>query len=554
MTQNAYEKIRDFQPEDGVGWDDVLKEYGPCVYELINAVLGAYMEIEPDDKKVLSTWIMAAAFKDGFLTMPILYISASKGSGKSRLLELIRYMLPESITILNPTEASLYRLASTKRCLIIDEAEKEKISNKDRVNLTEILNSCYKRGGSVTRYESRYIKEEKTTKYVAVEYPTYTAIALANTFGLAGIIEDRAITIVLRKTRNPEVTGVQQYFETDPIIQVIRNWLSGCCGGICGYLSNIYGVALAQLLIYNKKYKYIYNLPLSTVPDEVKLFLEKSGRVEVKNLDGRAKELWTPLWEISATFDPALTDNLIRIALEREESKLEDNIEFDRDTNTAIRLWEYLSDLPEAQFSPADFRRYVHDAEGLTPSEARKHWMSPEWIGHFMRRIKVVLKKIKTNRTYIYKVSKSRLRDYLEARSAMPDKDAPPPSTPSQRHIVDSTPNSAQPKAKGEAEPIPPPSKSKADAVLDRPDLIPAASADKAKPPTQPRQGSPNLQGENPPGIESRNPAQAQNPGKGHGICDRCGKSAPLYYYPYSDPVSLACVDCMNLAQHREED
>jgi P4 family phage/plasmid primase-like protien len=125
---------------------------------------------------------------------------------------------------------------------------------------------------------------------------------------------------------------------------------------------------------------------------------------------------------------------------------------------------------------------------------------------------------------------------------------------PSQRHIVDSTPNSAQPEAKEEAEPSPPPSKSKADAVPDRPDLIPAASADKAKPLAQPRQGSPNFQGENPPGIESRNPAQAQNPGKGHGICDRCGKSAPLYYYPYSDPVSLACVDCMNLAQHREED
>lgn len=425
--QNPYEKVRDFKIADGTGWDDVLKEYGPCIYELINEVLDAYMEIEPDDKKVLIAWIMAAAFKDGFLTMPILYLSASKGSGKSRLLELIHYLLPDSVTILNPTDATLYRSASTKSCLIIDEAERDKISNKDRVDLTEILNSCYKRGGSVTRYESRYIKEEKTTKYVAVEYPTYTAIALANTFGLAGIIEDRAITVVLRKTRNPDVTGVQQYFETDPVIKAIRDWFSGGCGGICGYLYYTYGATLAQLLVYNKKYKYIYNLPQTTVPEDVKLFMEKSGSVVVKSLDGRAKELWTPLWEISATFNLALTDDLIRIAVEREESKVEDNIEFDRDTNTAVRLWEYLSDLPEPQFSPADFRRYVYEAEGLTSSESRKHWMSPEWIGHFMRRIKVVLKKTKTNRTYIYKVSKPRLRDYLEARRAMPDNETPTP-------------------------------------------------------------------------------------------------------------------------------
>ena len=545
--EDDYVKVRDFKLEGEIDWKAIFKEYGPRVIRLISLVLDTYMDMDDDDREIVTAWICMAAFKDAVDTCPILYINGAKGSGKTRLEKLIAAMIPKSLMTLNLTESSLFRLHSIVRCLLIDEAERKQISNNERDNLTELLNACYKRGGQVVRMVKR-----KDGDYEPRYFPVYNPVVLANIWGLAGVIEDRAITVVLKRTRNMAKSRLSERFESDPIIQAIKHWLSEGCegsGGVPGYTLGGAGLKV-PLYIYNI---HIPSLPsLSFTSEEEKEFLAKSERV---NVNGRDFELWSPIWQISFTFSNPSLDRLFSIAETRTKEKQEEGLEFDRDTSVLVMLKAYLTSIEDTRVIPKDFRLWYLNSEQVPEHEHERHWLTNEWIGRWLKRSKIVLRKGHTNRGNYYIISKSKLDDSLEACGASDySVEDVVPVSPSQRHIVDSTPNSAQPEAKGEAQPSPPPSKSKADAVPDRPDLIPAASADKAKPLAQPRQGSPNFQGENPPGIESRNPAQAQNPGKGHGICDRCGKSAPLYYYPYSDPVSLACVDCMNLAQHREED
>jgi hypothetical protein len=411
---DSYKKIADFKLQGETDFEAILKEYGPDVYSLLNEIIDAYIDIEDDDKTILASWLMAAAFKDGFLTMPILYINASKGSGKSRLLSLINAILPMSIKILDATESVIFRLAKARRCIILDEAEKDKISNREKVNLTELLNSCYKRGGVVVRVE-----KNKGGHYEPVEYEVFNPVVLANTFGLSNIIEDRCISIIMKKTTRQDIIRTPEYFQNDVLIGAVRAWFAQVSEGVGYFLLHTYTNNILEKYLYNNKYNNHILPSLSITSDEIKNFFLKS---EGLNVDGRSFELWLPLLEITFTFDTPnlhLVDKLILIAQERSQERVQDNAEFDRDTNTAVMLYAYINTLASPDFYPKEFRDWYMDQEGITKSGLRRHWMTPEWVGHFLRRIKSIKSKRKTNKGYFYGISKARLTDYLEARGAL---------------------------------------------------------------------------------------------------------------------------------------
>ena len=410
--QDAFTHIRDYHIKEGQSGGDILAECGKDVYELLRAVIKTYLDIDEDDETILAAWMMAAAFKEGFQTMPILFVNASKGSGKTRLLKLVEAILPEFLMTVNLTESALFRLSSMKRGLCLDEAERGAISNKERVNLTELLNVCYKRGGKVVRIEKR----GRRAALEPHEYEVFNPVVLANIYGLSAVVEDRSINIVMKKTNNMDIIRMPELFNSDPIIHVLRDWFGKVSGSVGDFLDIVYSRGISSYYLYNI-YNNIYTIPTQTTTFvDVKDFIEKSASLQV---GGRDYELWLPLLVISFTFDRRLCDHLITIARQRTKEKNEDDIEFDRDTSVAIRLYAYLATLPNPEIYPKEFRDWFMNLEGVSPSEQKKHWMSAEWVGHFLKRTKARNSRTKTNRGYRYTISKAKLKSYLEARKAL---------------------------------------------------------------------------------------------------------------------------------------
>ena len=409
-VSDAYRTITDFEWEGETG-EDILKKTGPAVYRLLQEVIDIYLDIDPDDRDILAAWILAANFKDAWATFPILNINASKGSGKTRLETLIAAIIPESVMIAQTSEAALFRMAEVKRCLLFDEAEKTQISNNNKINLTEMLNQCYKKGGKVIRTE-----RTKTGTYKLVEFPVYVPVVLANIYGIAPTLEDRSITIIMKKTRKTSIIRAPDPSLSDPIIKAINHWMAEGTESIGAYLS-IGWTSCRYASFYNNIYTFILTEPSETPTlSDIKRYLTVS---EGFSTDGRTFEIWTPILIITFILGNGICESLIPIAQARFKDRQQDETEFDKETIFAVKLYAYLETLPSYRFYTKDFLGWYFDTEGITEKEKGSHWLKPENIGHLAKRMKIIEKKTHTERGQLYSISKEALMDYLEARNAI---------------------------------------------------------------------------------------------------------------------------------------
>jgi len=131
---------------------------------------------------IVSLWIMGTYFHKSFRTYPYLYLNASKGSGKTRLLKLIAYLSNNGNVIGLPSEAFIFREAET-RTFCLDEMEN--INTKESTELRLLLNSAYKKGLFVPRMKK--VKEEQVTQM----FESFSPICIANIWGLDDVLQDR---------------------------------------------------------------------------------------------------------------------------------------------------------------------------------------------------------------------------------------------------------------------------------------------------------------------------------------------------------------------------
>ena len=420
----------------------------PKVYKLILEVLDSYMVLAPDTRKIVAAWVLSAPYYRFFDAFPYLFINASKGSGKTRLLSLICAMLPDSILAASLSESALFRSRQKKLLIAIDEAEH--MHGKEKENLRELLNSGYKNGGVVLR-----TGKDKTGNYHVEEYPVYGPIAMANIWGMDSVLESRCLTVVLQKSDDQQVTHTPLMLGYDPRIKAIRHFAEGdgegegvssvsrkkgrnkrnqkddtdggnekkvqvgvgnvgfVPGGVGEWVGRYMDANLISAIrCYFLNIIYINKPTLPTLTYTNQIQKDFISLVQVVQTNGRDFELWLPLLVTTYTASPSIALELKGIIEVRAKERSEEEAEEDRDANYALELFEYLHTLERgAWISLKDFITF------LGPDYVGK--VNPEFLSRLIKRLGVKKAQKRTNRGNEYQIDPVALRHYLRVRGIL---------------------------------------------------------------------------------------------------------------------------------------
>lgn len=163
----------------------------------IKEQLKYYMELEEEEYTVLALWVMHTYYVQLFGTSPILFLNAIKGSGKSKLQQILSYMVFNGMYCVEPSDASIFRVAHhDKATILIDEVER--IREDTKAGLRVLLNGRYHKGMVVTRVEPAGAEKKLTVN----KYGLFGATSLANINGIDNVLEDRCITLILKRALN----------------------------------------------------------------------------------------------------------------------------------------------------------------------------------------------------------------------------------------------------------------------------------------------------------------------------------------------------------------
>ena len=224
-------------------WDlDSLSSYllgdknnidGKEIYQTIEDIYRKYLYV---DNEIMYTvhalWDIGTYFFLLFKYYPLMELRGMRGTAKTKIMGISRqitFNATEEMT--NPTESTLFRLTEDNRpTKYIDEAEKIFQIVKGKMepdSRAELINSGYKRGGSVPRQEK--INNKFKTKY----YSTYSPTMIASINGLYGATEDRAIVHITVKPSIADKRGNREISENakecldvrnDLYIFALQNW------------------------------------------------------------------------------------------------------------------------------------------------------------------------------------------------------------------------------------------------------------------------------------------------------------------------------------------
>jgi hypothetical protein len=178
---------------------------------------------------ILALWILHARAIDAFDITPRLTIrSPEKESGKTRALELIKALLPESLFSINISPAALYRVVGDgKRPILFDEVDSifsvKAIGDQGKEELRGILNSGYSRAGVVVR-----VKMAGSTGVIE-EHPVFSPTALAAIGMLPDTVESRSVVISTRRRKADEHVDSFRTREVAkdaaPLIKRLKDWV-----------------------------------------------------------------------------------------------------------------------------------------------------------------------------------------------------------------------------------------------------------------------------------------------------------------------------------------
>jgi hypothetical protein len=356
------------------------------VYYKIIEVLKNYCDLKPEYYPIISLWIIGTYTHNSFPTYPYLFFNAMRGSGKSRILNLISKLSYNGKLVSNMTESVLFRTAKG-RTLCIDEFEE--VGNKEKAALRELLNSAYKKGMSVER--AIKVRGKDKEKYEVESFDVYCPIVMANINGVEDVLSDRCITIILEKSTNRQVTRLIELFDQDPLILDIKSDLvydsvvyegSGNINRWNTYIKN--NVLLGETYTSyttNNTYTnlHTYIKPVEKI-DEDSLFFNK---VLQTNLEGRNLELFFPLLFLAEKCK--VLDEFIPIAEEMVKGKKQEDFVESRD----VAFLHFLSERKsEGLFTP--LRNLVRE---FSETEEQEDWVTAEWVGRALRRLGLIVQK-----------------------------------------------------------------------------------------------------------------------------------------------------------------
>jgi len=284
---------------------------------------------------VIALWSAGTYLFLAFPTYPYLQLTGEKGSGKTKVLDILECVAFNALKVISSTSAILFRLINALRpTLLLDEAER--VGTRDTKEITEIINAGYKRGAMVPRCEG---ERNITIRFFEVYGPK----CLASIRGLGDTTEDRCISIVMTKPPQEDTRQNQIIDPLDPDWATIRN----------GF----------------------YQLPLRQAGDTL------TG-LDTSRLPGwlraRDRELWLPLLSLAALVDDesglGLFGDVLGLASEAVQER---GLTFEAET---------ILGLLESMLDGKDTLR-VHPVELVSELEKslNRKEVSPKWVANKLR-------------------------------------------------------------------------------------------------------------------------------------------------------------------------
>jgi uncharacterized protein YukE len=361
------------------------------VYTAIKEAWKQYIEFDnPAYYDLLTLWIIGTYFFHIFNSYPYIYLGGIKRTGKTKALTLASALAFNAIFSANVSTSSVFRLIQNNRCtLLIDETEK--LANAERAQDFRGLLLCgYKKGGVVYRTE-----KTRKDQYKPEAFEVYSPKMLANIRGLEDVLEDRCITIIMKRAKNPQILNTEINLN-DPLWQKIRD--------------NLYMLYLT----YWKRIKEIYeNASELSVVNELNEHAEN-----ISLLSGRELELWKPILILAKFFDnhdgsvpsqttqTPLSSLMLRLALNKAEEKRTENM---TETGDCI-LVETLLDLVKTD----DYYKVkqIRD-EMATHFDEEQKWLNTQWVGRSLKRLGFTDKR-RVGTGYEYRLTKQAINDIAE--------------------------------------------------------------------------------------------------------------------------------------------
>jgi Protein of unknown function (DUF3631) len=162
--------------------------------------MGLYVFLPENEKIAIALWIIASYAFDSFYIFPRLRLkSATKGCGKSTVLDIIEHLVNKPLIPSNITGPGLFRLIAAHRpTMLLDEADRYVNDNND---LISIIDAGHKKNGTAIRCDGDPPEPRA--------FSVWAPMAIAGIRALTGTVEDRAIMITL--TRKPHGVKMKRF-------------------------------------------------------------------------------------------------------------------------------------------------------------------------------------------------------------------------------------------------------------------------------------------------------------------------------------------------------
>jgi hypothetical protein len=417
------EMIKDFCEKEKIDFDEILNIYSlqndmvecnvllnklmtdhhrdMCIaYELVKDIFKKYVDMREYYYPIVSAWIIGTYFHKMFVTYPYLFWNAMRGSGKSRVQNLISHLANGGEQMVSISESVLFRTAKSGRTICIDEMET--INTKEKQALRELLQAAYKKGIKVKR-----LSKAKTTKksekkdiekesYEIEEFEVFCPISMANIKGMNDVLSDRCLTLLLEKSNKTKIINLMEIFKSEEKIatfcSILKEISVGCVENAVCVEKGVYTYRLWNAYIRNISYTYTHTTISTYLTQTTLIHLERLTKcfdeITSKRISGRNLELSFPLLIISFLCG----DNAFNEVISGLELIIKEKIKDDVTDSWDIGLYEFIAKKqPDQDFIGVNdltqqFGEYIGNE------------MKSQWVGRALKRLGLVLDKRRVGR------------------------------------------------------------------------------------------------------------------------------------------------------------
>ncbi|MGD0424539.1 MAG: hypothetical protein ABSA92_13950 [Candidatus Bathyarchaeia archaeon] len=375
------------------------------VYKDVDSAYVEFLEFtDPAGYVLNAVWDIGTYFAHLFNSYPYFYLGGTKGSGKTKNIQLSMQISHNGIQSGNMSTPTIYRLIQNQRCTLgIDETENLGMNRYRQVSeraldFRNILLNGYKKGSPAYR-----IEKTSKEKMVPEAYEVYGPKRIANIGGIDDVLEDRCVV-------NFMVTAKPGPRKDSDIDLLDPRWPELRCKLYRLYLNYWHEVKLCydELTLLAKSHGLVHWL---------KEVAHDANEEDLEKIGGRQLEIWKPLLAMARFFDlkdPSgelqLTRTMISAAIRNVNEKIGENL---TETGDMILLETLTTMVTEEDWhddyiSSSDIHKKMVDH-----FEEEQKWLSTDWVGRALRRLQFRDKR-RLGRTRQTRIIKADVLDLAE--------------------------------------------------------------------------------------------------------------------------------------------